>query len=81
MTCSYTCGENCTEKYDFVLKKWQTPLQEKIFIGSKGESLSLDIWPKRKALKRLLQNIDLMLDLLCHKRNPLIRTVVDGRVF
>ena len=30
-------------------------------------------------IKRLLQTIDLMLGLLYHKRNPLIKTVVNGR--
>ena len=42
--------------------------------------LSLDIWPSRKVLKRLLQNIWLMLDLLYDKRNPLT-TVADESFF
>ena len=46
------------------------------FIASKGVDLSSDIWPSR-SLKGSLQNIKLMLDLLCHKRNSLITTVVD----
>ena len=41
----------------------------------------LDIWPSRKAFKRLLHNIYLMLDLLYHKHNPLITAVVDGGIF
>ena len=50
------------------------------FIASKGVDLSSDIWPSR-SLKGSLQNIKLMLDLLCHKRNSLITTVVDGSGF
>ena len=50
------------------------------FIASKGADLSSDIWPSR-SLKGSLQNIKLMLDLLCHKRNSLITTVVDSSGF
>ena len=59
-------------------KQWQvvTPINSS-FIAGKGVALSLDIWPSRKALKCLLQNILLMLDLLHHKRNPPIKTAVD----
>ena len=35
----------------------------------------------KKALEGLLQNIYMMLDLLYHKRNPHITTIVDGRIF
>ena len=40
--------------------------KSKFFIASKGVGLTLDIWPLKKALKGLLQNIYLMLDLLYH---------------
>ena len=40
--------------------------------------MTLDICPSRKALRGLLKNTYLMLDLLYHKRNLLITTVVDG---
>ena len=56
---------------------WQ---KTSFFIASKGVDLSSDIWPSR-SLKGSLQNIKLMLDLLCHKRNSLITTVVDGSGF
>ena len=51
------------------------------FIAYKVVGLSLNIWPSRKALKCLLQNIYLMLDLLYCKCNPFIVTVVDGSIF
>ena len=38
----------------------------------KGVGLSSDVWPSRKALKRLLQYIYLLLHLLYHKCKPLI---------
>ena len=41
----------------------------------------LDTWPSRKALKRLLQNMYLMLDLLYYKRIPLIMIVVYDSIF
>ena len=41
----------------------------------------LNVWPSRKALKGLLKNIYLMLELLHHKRNRVLTTAVDGRVF
>ena len=47
------------------------------FIASKGVDLSSDIWLSR-SLKGSLQDITLMLGLLCHKPNSLITTVVDG---
>ena len=47
------------------------------FIVSKGVNLSSDIWSPR-SLEGFLQNIKLTLDLLCHKRNSLITTAVDG---
>ena len=49
-------------------------LKKICFFASKGVGLSLDIWPSRKGL---LQNIYLILDLLYHKCNSLIMTVVD----
>ena len=49
-------------------------------IASKGVDLSSDIWPLRN-LNGSLHNIKLMLDLLRHKRNSLITTVVDGSSF
>ena len=47
-----------------------------IFIASKEVGLTL-----KKSLKRLLQNIYLMLELLYHKHNPLIVTTVHGIFF
>ena len=41
----------------------------------------LNIWPPRKALKRLLQYIYFMLDLLYHTRISLVTTFVDGSIF
>ena len=63
-------------------KKDDRPPQQKstVFTASKV-GLSLDICPSRKILKRLLQNIYLMLDLLYHKRNTFIMTVADGSIF
>ena len=55
--------------------------KSRFFIASRGVGLSLDVWPSRKALKRLFQNICLLLDLLYHKRKPLIATAVDGSIF
>ena len=52
-----------------------------IFIASKVVDLSLDIWCLRKALKGLLQNIYLMIELLYHKHNPFITTVVYKTTF
>ena len=45
------------------------------------KKMTLDIWPSRKYLKCLLQNTYLKLDLLYHKCNLLITTVVDGSIF
>ena len=47
---------------------------------SKGVGLSLDIlrFISRRALKRLLPNVYLMLDLFYHKSNPHIMTVVNS---
>ena len=50
----------------------------RFFIANKGVGLSLDIWPPTKAFKCLLQNI--MLDLLYHKQNPFIKTLLDGSI-
>ena len=55
----------------------QKSMKFHIFIASKTVVLSLSIGLTRKALKGLLQNIYLMLELLYHKRNPLITTVLD----
>ena len=52
-----------------------------LFIAGKGVGLSLEIWAPRKALKSLLQNIFLMLDLLYYKHKSIITTVVDGSIF
>ena len=51
------------------------------FIASKRADSSLDICLSRKALKCLLQNIYMMLDLLYKECYPLFRTVVDGSIF
>ena len=51
--------------------------KSRFFIASKGVSLSAP----RKTLKRLLQNIFLMLNLLYHKHNLIIMTVVDVSIF
>ena len=42
----------------------------------KEVSLCLDIWHSKKSLTCLFQNIYLMLELLYHKRNPLIMTCI-----
>ena len=58
------------------------PYQKSMFsITNKGAGLSLDIWPSRKALKRLLQIICLMLDLFYRKCNHLFTTVVADSIF
>ena len=49
-------------------------------MASKGVDFTSDIWPSR-SLKVSLQNIKLMLDLLHHKCNSLLTTVVDGSIF
>ena len=51
------------------------------FIESQGVGLSLDTCLSRKALKRVLQNIYLALDLLYNKHNLLFTIVVDGSIF
>ena len=50
------------------------------FIESQGVGLSLDTCLSRKALKRVLQNIYLKLDLLYNKHNPLFTIFVDGSI-
>lgn len=64
-------------------KKDDGPLCQKtrFFIPSKEMGLSLDIWCSTKASKGLLQDIYLILELLHHKRKPLIKTVVAGSFF
>ena len=51
------------------------------FIASQGVGLSLDTCLSRKALKRVLQNIYLALDLLYNKHNLLFTIVVAGSIF
>ena len=65
-----------------ICKKDDRPPHQKswLFIASKGVGLFLDIRSARKALKGLLQNICLTLDLLYHKCNPLITTAVDSSI-
>ena len=60
----------CTEKDD------RLPHQNRFFIASKQVGLALDIWPSRKAIKGLLQNIYLILDLVYEKRNPFFRLLL-----
>ena len=66
-----------------ICKKGERPSHQKssFFIAGKGVHLSLKIRLSRKSLKGLLQNTYLMLDLVYHKRNLIITTVVDGRIF
>ena len=64
------------KKHDRLLRQ-----KSRFFIAIKGVCLSADIVPSRKALKGLSQNIYQMLDLLYHKQNPVITTVVDGSIF
>ena len=52
-----------------------------IFIVNKGVGLSLDVWYSWKALTGLLLSIYLMLELLYHKHNPLITTIVYEKTF
>ena len=54
--------------------------KSRFFIGSQGVGLSLDTFLSRKALKRVLQNIYLKLDLLYNKHNPLLTIAVDGSI-
>ena len=61
----------CTEKDD------RLPHQNsRFFIASKQVGLALGIWPSRKAIKGLLQNIYLILDLVYEKRNPFFRLLL-----
>ena len=54
--------------------------KSRFFIVSQGVGLSLDTCLSRKALKRVLQNIYLTLDLLYNKHNPLLTIAVDGSI-
>ena len=54
--------------------------KSRFFIASQGVGLSLDTCLSRKALKRVLQNIYLTLDLLYNKHNPLLTIAVDGSI-
>ena len=73
--------ENTVQKKMTMYKRDDRPPHQKsrFFIASKEVAL-LDIWLSRKAIKGLLQNIYLMLDLY-HKRNPFIITVADDSIF
>ena len=55
--------------------------KSRTFFASQGLGLSLDTCLSRKALKRVLQNIYLALDLLYNKHNPLFTVVVNGSIF
>ena len=55
--------------------------KSRFFIVSQGVGLSLDNCLSRQALKRVLQNIYLTLDLLYNKLNPLFTIVVDCCIF
>ena len=55
--------------------------KSRFFIASQGVGLSLDTCLSRKALKRVLQNIYLTLDLLYNKHIPLFTIAVDGSIF
>ena len=54
--------------------------KSRFFIVSQGVGLSLDNCLSRKALKRVLQNIYLTLDILYNKHNPLLTIAVDGSI-
>ena len=54
--------------------------KSRTFFASQGLGLSLDTCLSRKALKRVLQNIYLTLDLLYNKHNPLFTIAVDGSI-
>ena len=54
--------------------------KSRFFIASQGVGLSLDTCLSRKALKRVLQNIYLTLDILYNKHNPLLTIAVDGSI-
>ena len=62
-------------------KKKRLPLQISRILLRRKVGLSLNVWPSRNALKRLLQNICMLLNLLYYKHNPFITTVVDGSIF
>ena len=84
MACSYTCREKNTVQKKMSMRNWDDrPLYQKsrFFITSRRVGLSLYISHSRKALKCLLQNIYLLLDLLYHKHNPLIITNVEDSIF
>ena len=55
--------------------------KNRFFIASKRIGLPLYISTSMKALKCLLQNIYLLLDLLYHKHNPFIATTVENNIF
>ena len=81
MTCSYICRE-----WILYRKRW---LSVKKMTGNNIKRVGfllqakkyLDIWSSRKAFKHLLHRMYLMLDLLHHKRIPLITTVAVGSIF
>ena len=60
----------------------RSPYQKSIFfITSKRAGMSLYISHSKKAVKCLLQNVYLLLDLLYHKHNSLIMTTVGESIF
>ena len=74
---------NTVQRKMTIFRKDGSPSHQKsrFFITSKQLGLFLDIWHSRKALKSLLWIIYLMLDLLYHKHNHLITTVVGRSIF
>ena len=68
---------------DSMCKRDDRPWNQKnrFFIASKRIGLPLYISTSMKALKCLLQNIYLLLDLLYHKDNPFITTTVENNIF
>ena len=74
---------NIVQKKMTMCKNYESLLHQKrrFFITSKGVDVSLGIWRSRKAIKSLLQNIYLIWELLYHKLNPLVTTVVNGSIF
>ena len=81
MACSNTCGEQIFHGKNGCVKKMAgCHIKSRFFIVSKGADLSLDVWPLIKAFKPFLQNICLLLDLLYHKRKPLIMIALCGSI-
>ena len=84
MACSYTCREKILYR-----KRWVCVIEmtghhikkSRFFIASKRLGLPLYISHPKKALKCLLQNTYLLLDLLYHKHNPFIIATVGDSIF